>query len=187
MEQEKSIEQTIDSHLENKLSELEILRQSFEEKKKLAESYYDQLLRLGAEFDNYRKRVGKEKEELVKFGKEELIVKLLDILDSFDLALDLAEEEKNETKSIKQGIKLIYKQFRELLEKEGLKRLKVEGESFDPNLHFAVEYRESDKHGDNKILKEIRPGYLLGERVVRPAMVVVAKAKNQGTESQSSH
>jgi len=144
MKEEKSAQPAIDFRLENKLSELEILRQSFEEKKKLADSYYDQLLRLKAEFDNYRKRIEKEKEELVEFGKQEL-----------------------------------HKQFKQVLEKEGLKKLKVQGEKFDPNLHHAVEYQESDKHKDNEILKEIRPGYLLHERVIRPAMVVVAKAKKQ--------
>ena len=176
---EKPAQPPIDSHLENKLSELEILRQSFDEKKKLADSYYDQLLRLKAEFDNYHKRIEKEKERLVEFGKQELVVKLLNILDSLDLALTSTRDEKNEAKSIKEGVKLIHKQFKELLEKEELKKLQVEGEKFDPNLHHAVEYQESDKHNDNEILKEIRPGYLLHDRVIRPAMVVVAKAKKQ--------
>jgi molecular chaperone GrpE len=179
MKEEKSPQPSIDFRLENKLSELEILRQSFEEKKKLADSYYDQLLRLKAEFDNYRKRVEKEKEELIKFGKEELVVKLLNILDSFNLALDSTKDEKNEDRSIKEGVKLISKQFKEVLEKEGLKKLEIQGKKFDPNLHYAVEYQESDKHEDNEIVKEIRPGYLFHERVIRPAMVVVAKSKKQ--------
>jgi len=179
MKGEKSPEPSMDFHLENKLSELEILRQSFEEKKRLADSYYDQLLRLKAEFDNYRKRIEKEKEELIKFGKEELLAELLSILDSFDLALDSTKDEKNEAKSIKEGVKLIHKQFKEVLEREGLKKLEVQGEKFDPNLHYAVEYQESDKHKDNEILKEIRPGYLLHGRVIRPTMVVVAKTKKQ--------
>jgi len=179
MKEEKPQEPVLDVRLENKLSELEILRQSFEEKKKLADSYYDQLLRLKAEFDNYRKRIEKEKEELIKFGKEELVVKLLDILDSLDLALSSTKDEKNEHKSIREGVELIHKQFREVLEKEGVKKLEVQGEKFDPNLHYAVEYQESDKHNDNVILEEIRPGYLLYERVIRPAMVVVAKAKKE--------
>jgi molecular chaperone GrpE len=181
MKEEKPTEPVLDVRLENKLSELEILRQSFEEKKKLADSYYDQLLRLKAEFDNYRKRIEKEKEELIKFGKEELVVKLLDILDSLDLALTSIKDEKNEHKSIREGVELIHKQFREVLEKEGVKKLEVQGEKFDPNLHYAVEYQESDKHKDNEILEEIRPGYLLCERVIRPAMVVVAKAKKQNS------
>jgi len=179
MKEEKFPEPAIDFRLENKLSELEILRQSFEEKKKLADSYYDQLLRLKAEFDNYRKRIEKEREELVKFGKEELVVKLLDILDSFDLALDSTKDEKNEAKSIREGVELIHKQFKEVLEKEGLRKLEVQGEKFDPNLHYAVEYQESDEHKDNEILKEIRPGYLFHNRVIRPAMVVVARVKKE--------
>jgi len=179
MKEEKPPQPPIDFRLENKLSELEILRQSFEEKKKLADSYYDQLLRLRAEFDNYRKRVEKEKEELIKLGKEELVVELLNILDSFDLAVDSTKVEKNEAKSIKEGIKLINKQFKEVLEKEGLKKLEVQGKKFDPNLHYAVEYQESDEHKDNEIVKEIRSGYLLHERVIRPAMVVVARSKKQ--------
>jgi len=179
MKEEKFPEPAIDFRLENKLSELEILRQSFEEKKKLADSYYDQLLRLKAEFDNYRKRIEKEREELVKFGKEELVVKLLDILDSFQLALDSTKDEKNEAKLIKEGVELIHKQFKEVLEKEGLRKLEVQGEKFDPNLHYAVEYQESDEHKDNEILKEIRPGYLFHNRVIRPAMVVVARVKKE--------
>jgi len=177
MKQDKPTGPAVDFHLENKLSELEILRQSFEEKKKLADSYYDQLLRLGAEFDNYRKRVEKEKDELIEFGKQELVVKLLGILDSFDLAVISTRNEKNEEKSIREGIELIHKQLRELLEKEGVKKLETVGQQFDPDLHHALEYQESDEHNDNQILKEIRPGYLFHDRVIRPAMVVVAKAK----------
>jgi len=179
MKEEKSLQPPIDFRLENKLSELEILRQSFEEKKKLAESYYDQLLRLKAEFDNYRKRMEKEKEELIEFGKEELLVKILAILDSFELALSSAKDEKNEEKLIKEGLELIYKQFKQVLEKEGLRKLDVQGRKFDPNLHHAVECQESDRHEDNEILKEICPGYLFHEKVVRPAMVVIARAKKE--------
>jgi len=179
MKEEKYPEPAIDSRLENKLSELEILRQSFEEKKKLADNYYENLLRLAAEFDNYRKRVEKEKEELVKFGKEELLIELLGILDSFDLAVTATKNEKNQERSIREGVELIRKQLRELLEKEGIKKIDSVGQQFDPDLHHAVEYQESDKHKDNEIIQEIRPGYLIHERAIRPAMVVVARAKKQ--------
>ncbi len=179
MKQDKPTGPAVDFHLENKLSELEILRQSFEEKKKLADSYYDQLLRLGAEFDNYRKRVEKEKDELIEFGKEELLVKLLGILDSFDLAVISTKNEKNEEKSIREGVELIHKQLRELLEKEGVKKLETVGQQFDPDLHHAVEYQESDKHKDNEIIQEIQAGYFLRDRVIRPAMVVVARNKKE--------
>jgi len=181
MKEEKPLQTQVDFHLENKLSELEILRQSFEEKKKLADSYYDQMLRLGAEFDNYRKRVEKEREELIEFGKEAVLVKLLGILDSLDLALISTKNEKNEEKSIRDGVELIHKQLRELLEKEGIRKIETEGQQFDPDLHHAVEYEESDKYKDNEIVQEIRPGYLLHERVIRPAMVVVARAKKRDT------
>jgi len=180
MGEEKYPEPAIDSRLENKLSELEILRQSFEEKKKLADTYYENLLRLAAEFDNYRKRVEKEKEELTKFGKEELLIKLLGILDSLDLAVTAAKSEKNKEKSIREGIELIHKQLRELLEKEGLRKLDAVGQQFDPDLHHVVEYQESDKHKDNEIIQEIQPGYLIQDRVIRPAMVIIARAKKAG-------
>lgn len=160
--------------LEEKITELEILRQSLKETKDLNKEYYDQLLRLKAEFDNYRKRMEREKIELIKFGHNDLILKLLLILDDFEKAQKSIEKDKD-INHIISGMHLIYKNLTAILEKEGLKKQEVIGRMFDPHLHHAVMYVDSDRYKDNEVIEELQKGYFLKDKVVRPAMVKVSR------------
>ncbi len=174
---------------EEKINELEILKQSLDEKKKESGDYYEQLLRLKAEFENYRKRVERESRELAKYGKAEVIAGMFPVLDSFEKAISTVEK-SSDVKSVIEGIKLIYKHMMDVLKKEGLKKIESAGKKFDPNLHHAVMTREGRKDEDNKIVEEIQAGYTLADRVIRPAMVVVAKHEetkkrnNEGEEKK---
>ncbi len=179
MEKREETSAPVDNpQLEEKLHELDILKQSLEEKKRLADEYYEQLLRLKAEFENYRKRSESEKQAMVHLGKEDLIFELLIVLDNFYKALESARKNVD-PKCLFEGIELIQKLFSDILSKEGLKLINTEGCKFDPEFHHAIDSRFSDKHKEGYIIEELQAGYILKDRVIRPAMVVVAKGKEE--------
>ena len=134
------------------------------------DSLYDRLLRKQAEFENYKKRIERERTEFVQFASSELMRELLGVLDSFDLAL------RNSGGDMR-GFELIYKQLHDTLTRFGLKAVEAGGQTFDPNLHQAVATQPTDEVEENTITEEMRRGYLLNGRLLRPAMVTVAVKK----------
>ena len=132
---------------------------------------YDRLLRKQAEFENYKKRVERERSEFVQFASSELMKKLLTALDSFDLAL-------RNTGGDLRGFELIYKQLQDTLARFGLKPIEAKGQKFDPNIHQAVATQPDNEVEENTILEEMRKGYMLNGRLLRPAMVTVAVKKD---------
>lgn len=144
--------------------ELEIIKKSLELER-------DKYLRLQAEFLNYKKRVEKEKLDIYKNASVKLISDLLPILDDFDRALSHADE----TNSFMDGIKLIVKRLEECLQKEGLEVIETLNTDFDPNYHHAVMMEETDEVESGKIFEEVQKGYKVNGKVIRPAMVKVAK------------
>lgn len=140
---------------------------------KLADEYLEHLKRLKAEFENYRKRITKEREELLKYANENLISELLPIVDNFERAF--SEENKNhDLNSFKEGVLLIKKQIVDLLVKRGLKEIDSVGKVLDPNLHHAMMQRNSQEHQEDVIIEELQKGYMLHEKVIRPSQVVVS-------------
>lgn len=139
-----------------------------------AEEYYAQLQRVMADFDNYRKRVTKEKDALYGIISAELITEFLPVLDTLEksAATTVADDEK--TKAWKDGIEMVCKQFEDVLKKLGAEEIKAVGEPFDPNLHDAVMHIEDETLGENIISKELKKGYKLKDRIIRHSMVVVA-------------
>lgn len=135
---------------------------------------YDQLLRKTAEFDNYRKRVERERREMVQFAAGDLIEALLPIVDAFERALQA--EAGPSTENYRKGVELIYKQLIDLLARRGVHPLDTVGQLFDPRYHQAVTYEASPGHPEGEVIEEVRRGYLFGDRLLRPAMVKVAKA-----------
>ncbi len=162
--------------VEEKLSELSILQQSFEDQKAKAADYYDQLLRLKAEFDNYRKRVEKEKLEARTWGKQDVIMPLLSLVDVFEQAMAQAENAKD-VKQVAVGLEFLHKNFSNFLKSEGLAPVDVVGKPFDPHLAVAVEQVEVDNGQVGQVLAEIQRGYSFQGRVIRPARVRVGVAK----------
>lgn len=138
-----------------------------------AEEQYDQLLRLQADFDNYRKRTQKERAELIKYASERLVEELLPVLDNFERASSAAQINPDFA-AFSQGVDLIFRQLQTALSKEGLKAMEAVGQPFDPNLHDAVLRVESDEHPENTVVEELQKGYYLKEKVLRPCMVKVS-------------
>ena len=139
---------------------------------------WDKYVRLQAEFDNYRKRSFKERIDFIKFANEGLIIELLGILDNFERGIKSAEQKKDYG-LLHQGVDMILKQLHSLLETKGLSRIKSLGQKFNPHQHEAVEVIEEDGVKEEVVTDELQPGYMLGGRVIRPAMVKVAKAKEK--------
>ncbi len=132
--------------------------------------YYDHLKRSVAEFDNFKKRMNKEKDNMYVTVKSDIISDLLPVLDNFEKAVN--SETKDE--SFRNGIMMIYKQMEDLLIKFGIEEIKSEGMEFDPNLHEAVMHVQDKKFGEKEILEVFRKGYKIGDKVIRHSMVKVA-------------
>ena len=138
------------------------------------DDYYDRLLRKTAEFDNYRKRIERERREQTDQAIVDLLRELLQVVDDFDLALTAEAGDVGE--GYRKGVELIYGKLQDLLRKYGVRPIDAVGADFDPNLHQAVVMEPSEGHRDGEVIGEMRKGYMIGDRLLRPAMVKVAKA-----------
>ncbi|MDR3092337.1 MAG: nucleotide exchange factor GrpE [Endomicrobium sp.] len=156
---------------DEKISELEILKQSIEEKEKQVQDYYDQILRLKADFENYRRRSEKEKKDYLEWGKEKILLKQIGINDVLQQALKSAKSGNN-VESIVLGLEMISKEFSKMLEEEDVEEIQCE--NFDPNICEALDYAESEEE-DGKILEVYQKGYKMNGKLVRAAKVKVAK------------
>ena len=178
MEGEKTQMQGTDFKDKDALSEL--TKELTVEKEKNKE-LYDRYLRSQAEFENFKKRMEREKCEYFKYALERLIKDLLPVFDHLELAIKSAKESRD-FDSFSEGVQLIYKQLKDILAKEGLAYECSVGEKFDPCKHEAMMHIESGEHEPNVIIEEHKKGYFLNDRLIRPAMVTVAKKpKNKGS------
>jgi molecular chaperone GrpE len=135
---------------------------------------YDRLLRKTAEFDNFRKRIDKERREQANWAAADVLTDVIAVLDDFDRAL--AADAPPEAQSYRAGVELIHRQLGELLRKRGVTPIDSLGADFDPHVHQAVAYEESPGAREGEVIGELRKGYRLGDRLLRPALVRVAKA-----------
>ncbi|MBU4350134.1 nucleotide exchange factor GrpE [bacterium] len=162
-------------NIEEELSENKKLIQ---EKDNFCKEYLKHLERLQADFDNYKKRQEKKQKEFIEFANERLISNLLTVLDNLERALDSAKNEEN-VKAIREGIDNTLKEFRNILNKEGVKPMQSIGHRFDPYRHEAVMRAETDKYSEDTVTEEFRKGYYIKSKVLRPAMVKVAVSSNE--------
>ena len=132
----------------------------------------EQLLRAVADFDNYRKRIERERRELSEYAAADVLLELLPIIDNFERAL---QAPAGGDEAFKKGVELIHKQMLDLLRKRGVTLIEALGADFDPNVHQAVIHEPSDEHREGEVMQELQRGYKLGDRLLRPAMVKVAK------------
>lgn len=139
-------------------------------KKEPEEDESSRYMRLMADFQNYKKRVEKEKSDIYSYANEKLATELLVVLDNFERAL----EHDGEDKSFKEGMEMIFKQLFDVLEKAGLKEIPALGEDFDPNFHNAVMSEDTDEYESGKVSGVMQKGYTLNGKVIRPSMVRVA-------------
>ena len=150
-----------------------------EEANPLQEKYdtlNNQYIRLAADFDNYRKRQEQEKEALLKYGAENTLKKMIEVLDNFERGLK-ALETVEDCEKVKECYNLAYKNFTDVLTKAGLESIKAEGEAFDPNFHEAVMQTPTSEKPEHTIIAELQKGYKLGDKVLRPTLVNVAVAE----------
>jgi molecular chaperone GrpE len=144
-----------------------------EELRREKDSLQDRLLRTAAEFDNYRKRVERERRELADYMKADVLAEILPILDNFERALQAPSPEGD---GLRKGVELIHKQMLDFLRKRGVTPIEALGADFDPNFHQAVIHETSPSHREGEVIAELQRGYMLGDKLLRPAMVKVAKA-----------
>ncbi len=139
----------------------------------------DRLLRMAAETENIRKRLEREKAESISYGNEALIRDLLSVVDNLERAVQHGLSEQG-TEGLLNGVQMTLKGFLDLLAKYGCKPFESEGKAFDPNYHEAMMQEESQDYPENTIIKEFQKGYMLHDRLLRPAMVIVAKPPQKG-------
>ncbi len=146
---------------------------------KLQEEYdklNQQYIRLAADFDNYRKRQAQERESLLKYGTENALKSMLEVLDNFERG-QKALENVEDCEKVKESFNLVHKQVCEILTKMGLEEIKAIGEDFDPNYHEAVMQTPTSEHKEHTVIEELQKGYKVGEKVLRPTLVNVATAE----------
>ena len=156
------------------VDELMALRQELEEQKTKAVEYLDGWQRARADFANYKKRIEKEQEDMVKFANGAFITKLLPVIDDFERAFQTLPLSLMGMTWL-EGIVLIQRKLQMLLEQEGVTVIEAEGQVFDPILHQAVTHEESEEHEEGQIIGEVQKGYKMGDKVLRPSLVRVAK------------
>jgi molecular chaperone GrpE len=154
------------------IEKLEDMQRVLDETREQSDEHLRGLQRTAADFANYRRRVDEEREGLSQFSNALLIGKLLAVLDDFDRALETVPPGTNE--GWVDGVRLVERKLRGLLEAEGVREIEALGQPFDPNLHEAVVHEETADHPDNQVIGELQRGYRLGDRVLRPSLVRVA-------------
>lgn len=139
----------------------------------------DQLLRTAADFDNFRKRARREQDEAKKSGQQQVLKDLLPVFDNLERAAQHADS-ATDAKTVADGVRMVLKQFEGTLDRMGIKRIPTVGLPFDPSVHEAIQHAESPNHPAGVVLHEVQPGYVMGNQLVRAAMVVVSKGPAAG-------
>ncbi len=174
----ENFDQELQMHLKEekkeKEKEIEELRKKLEEKEKEVKEHYDRLLRVAADFDNYKKRAAREKEEWTKFANEDLIKATLPFMDNLERAINHAEKVEDAGVLI-EGVRLTIQQLLQALNKFGLSSFESVGKPFDPAMHEAILLVPTDQNEPNQVVEEFQKGYLLNDRLLRPATVSVSK------------
>ena len=165
----KTEEETKDKKDESKNEEYSKLKADYD---KLNQQY----VRLAADFDNFRKRQEQERENLIKYGTEAALKKMIEVLDNFERG-QKALENVEDCEKVKESFNLVHKQVHEALSKLGLEEIKAVGEEFDPNFHEAVMQTPTSEHPEHTVINELQKGYKLGDKVLRPTLVNVATAE----------
>ncbi len=174
-----------DSENQQEKADVPSLTDQLLEKDEELHALNDKYLRLAAEFDNYKRRVQRDQQDTIRFANEKLFKDLLPTLDNLERALQSGHEQ-NRIEGLLEGVDLTYKHFLDTLQKMGIKQVSSVGEVFDPAKHQAVGQVESTTIPENVIVDEYQKGYFVHDRILRPAMVTVAKTKepdNEGVET----
>jgi molecular chaperone GrpE len=167
-------------------AEIAKLTQALEQKAKEAAEAHDNYLRTSADFDNYRKRVQRDLADFRKYANEQLARELLSVVDHLALAIKHAAEAGESNDGLRQGVELVYKQLRDVLEKFGIASFVSQGEPFDPAKHDAIMQEETDAVPENTVVQVFQEGYLYHDKVLRHARVSVSKKPAAGDSEETS-
>ncbi len=171
--------QTVDED-QDPASQLQAARQQ-------AQENYDRLLRASAEFDNYKKRTAREMQDVIKYANEKIFKELLTVVDNLERAIEAAGADRKDEDPLVKGIHLTLGEVLKILERHKVKPVKALGEPFDPAYHQAMMQEEVADQPPNTVVREMQKGYVIHDRLLRPAMVVVSKAKQDKGENQADY
>lgn len=174
MDKEETIENKEENmqECETETEDKEVKKEETSPETELAE-LKDRYLRLYAEFENYKKRVQKDKEELIKYGNESLLYEILSVIDNLEMALSHSANSISD--GLVKGVEITRREFQRITEKFGLTQIPALGQPFDPSVHHAMSQVESSDVEDNTVVEEYRKGYMFREKVIRPSLVAVSK------------
>ena len=140
-----------------------------------AQENYDRLMRMAADLENYKKRAARERQDAIKYANESLLERLIPMLDNFEMALTAANAPNTSVRSLQAGISMVHQQLKSAMAEAGLDEVDATGKPFDPNLHEAISQQESAEAPEGQVVQQVRKGYKLRDRLLRPASVIVAK------------
>ena len=183
-EGEKALPEKEKAAEKKELTPLEKLQAQLEEKTRESSEYFDKWLRLRAEFENFKKRMLKEKADLMKFGNESLLKALLPVVDNLGRAIEHGKSAK-ENSPFLEGVEMVQKELLTILERFGVKPVQAVGEVFDPEKHEAVSQAESELES-NRVISAVESGYFYHDRLLRPARVIVSKGKAEQPTKDSA-
>ena len=169
--------------IEDPLKELEAKLNATREE---AKETYDRLLRVSADFENYKKRSSREMEEFRKYANQSLLKEMLSVVDNLELAINSSNDGKNTDKTLIEGLNLTINEILRVFEKFNVTPIEAQGKTFDPAYHEAVMREETDDYPENSVISEFQKGYLIHDRLLRPAMVVVAVPKTKTPKNKKA-
>lgn len=167
------------------LDPIEKLKQEISSANEEARKNWDLYLRERADLENARKRHQREREEAIRFANDRLLKEMIPVLDNLERAVDHADQGNDDNQGLLEGVNMTINQFRKALEDFGVKGINAIGAAFDPNLHQAMGQVESGEHAPNTVVSEFQKGYLLHDRLLRPSLVMVAKAPEEKAVNDS--
>jgi len=186
----EQVEETPDEEIAGTAEEaadpLQELKQEIENAKQEASKNWDLYLRERADLENARKRHQRDREEAIRFANDRLLKEMIPVLDNLERAVGHAEQGEDDNQGLLEGVNMTISQFRKVLEDFGVKPINALGADFDPNLHQAMGQVESEDQAPNTVVSEFQKGYLLNDRLLRPSLVMVAKAPSGETNEQGS-
>jgi molecular chaperone GrpE len=178
----EEIHHHLEEERQEKEKEIGELKKKLEEKEKEIKEHHDRLLRLAADFENYKKRAAREKEDWTKFANEDLIRAILPFIDNLERAVNHAQKVAD-TGVLIEGVRLTIQQILQSLNKFGLSSFQSVGKPFDPTVHEAMLVIETDQHEPNQVVEEFQKGYYLNDRLLRPATVSVSKSPEKEAQT----
>jgi len=187
---QKKISKEIDSGKKDKEKTddpLKVMKARLESVEQELKDSHDRFLRVSAEFENYKKRAAREMNDFGKFANESFAKAMLPVVDNLDRAIESSSNDDHSIRSVVEGVNMTLKEIRKIFEQFGVKPFESLGKTFDPALHQAVMQKETDNHPEKTILNELEKGYMMHDRLLRPAMVVVSKtteSENQENQAQ---